>query len=160
MRYPFLLKSVLAGLAVLVFDPVSPANAQSDVTLANPEPYYLFKTTIPDPAESASTIDFEILVSRSNEIRNVSVAAGRKLCQCFWVGNPPRMLCLIGCPGIGGGGGVLIEKPLLVEFSMKPPAAGRSEPVIEVAARPLLQQEEVVKPPIAINLMLQGLPDQ
>jgi len=135
-----------------------PALAQNAVELENPETLYLFKTTIPDEAVESASVEFEILVSPSNEIRNISVAAGRPLCTCFRVGNPPRLLCLIGCPGGSGGGGVLLENPLLVEFTMKPPTAGRSEPLVDVTARPLLEEVAVVRPPLNLEFMLNGMP--
>ena len=115
------LMAMLASAAVLS---TSPGFTQSqEVTSGKPEPLFSVTTSIPDAVAGGGQLDLNLVLDRNGAIKDVLATTG-SLCkpQCTTFGRPPRTICWIpvGCPGTGGGGGALLESPILIEFTPKP----------------------------------------
>ncbi len=106
---------------------------EATIDLANPQ--YPVAVSLPDALEnSGSTEDLNLnfLTSRSGAVMGLSGAiAGARagsLCTPICWGDPPRQQCIfpVGCPELGGsgGGGVMLQAPLLVEISPTETDAG------------------------------------
>lgn len=150
------------GLAAMIATvSLTTANAQTiEGKLEEKEPYYLYSTKVPDAMmidQNKEPLDLDLFVSQSGKIGNLSFSSGGNLCKpvCWKEGSPPREVCLFltGC-GEGGGGGALLERPIIVELAPKTPAdSGQPQHNYSVTVRPLT--ESGVNYPKEFDLKLQ-----
>jgi hypothetical protein len=151
--------SAIAALVVALASPTHAQDVSATVTLGSPQ--YPVSMELPRAltVDGTSTdLTLEMLFDAEGNVENLTAwSSGAKkigLCEPICWNENGKRVCLfpIGCPGSGpGGGGVLLEKPLLVEINRTPTNLDGSVAKIDVmeleAMEPVLKGSAAVKLP-------------
>lgn len=140
---------------------VGPSAAQTiDVKPNSDQLLRRYSTTLPDVVQSGhgkTPLDIDLFVSPKGAIESVAIGTGGGLCKPICWPDGSKKICLIpiGCPGGSGGGGTLLQAPILVELTpdANVGAADWTSTAVDVTVRTVA--EGSVDKPLEYKLQLQ-----